>query len=275
MKEFALEVTLHWIAVGAYIVAAVLYAHAVLFAKPRRVTWGLLASAIGLVPHAAAILLRWAVVGHGPYMLKYEVLSSNTWVAVALLTIFLWRRPAWSALALVVMPLAILMLAFGLFTNPAMRDLPPTLRSVWLIFHICFAKLSAASFLLSVGSAVFLLLKLRPRRAAWLERIPAPEALDASTLRFVGFGFIFWTITIIAGSIWANQSWGRYWGWDVIETWSLITWLVYGTYLHARLFFKWRGKAAAWGAIACFAIFILTLLILPFVMPSLHSAYFQ
>lgn len=275
MSGFALEVELHWMGVGLYIVAFALFAHAVLFAHPERTRWGLWAAAAGLIPHGAAIVLRWIASGHGPYMLKYEVLSSNAWIAIAALLLVLWRRRSWSAVALVVLPVSLLMVAVGLFSNPQIRELPPTLRSIWLVFHISFAKLSAAAFLLSLAAAVLVLLKRRATPAPWLERVPAVEALDAFAVRCVGFGFIFWTVTIAAGAIWANQSWGRYWGWDVIETWSLITWLVYGTFLHARRFFRLKPAATAWALVFCFAVFVLTLLILPFLLPSLHSAYFQ
>jgi ABC-type transport system involved in cytochrome c biogenesis permease subunit len=174
----------------------------------------------------------------------------------------------------VVLPLATLMVAAGLFSNPSIRELPPTFRSVWLAFHIGLAKLAAGAFLLSLASAVLLLFDLG-KGSAWRERLPAAEALDGYTVRFVGFGFMFWTCTVAAGAIWAHQSWGRYWGWDPVETWSLVTWLVYGSFLHARLFFRLRPQTTAWAAIAAFAVFILTIMVLPFLMPSLHSAYFQ
>ena len=77
------------------------------------------------------------------------------------------------------------------------------------------------------------------------------------------------------GSIWANQSWGRYWGWDPIESWSLVTWLAYAILLHARLFFKLNARKTAWAVIACFILSVLTVLIFPFIFPSMHSAYFQ
>lgn len=275
MREFAWEVALHWAGVGLYIVASLLFANAVIFEHLKRLRWALAATAAGLVPHGVAIVLRWIASGHGPYMLKYEVLSSNTWIAIAILLVFLARRPAWSALALVVMPVSILMIGFGLFSSPEIRDLPPTLRSIWLVFHVSFAKLSAAAFLLSVASSVVLLLKRRGHRGRWLDRAPDEAALDAYTVRFVGFGFLFWTVTVAAGAIWANQSWGRYWGWDVIETWSLITWLTYGTFLHVRYFFKLKPAPTAWWGIGCMAVFLLTILVLPFLVPSLHSAYFQ
>jgi ABC-type transport system involved in cytochrome c biogenesis permease subunit len=160
----------------------------------------------------------------------------------------------------------------GLFSNAEVRQIPPTLRSVWLVFHITFAKLSAAAFVLSLAAAILQLARARGMRWRWLGRAPGADVLDACTVRFVGFGFLFWTVTIAAGAIWANQSWGRYWGWDLIETWSLISWLTYGIFLHARIFFRLRHVATAWSSVGAFAIFVLTLLILPFLMPSMHSA---
>jgi cytochrome c-type biogenesis protein CcsB len=230
---------------------------------------------VGLLPHTAALVLRYLTVGHGPYMLKYEVLSSNAWIAIVMLLVFVLRRPNWAAVALVALPLAILMMGFGLFTNPEARNLPPSLRSIWLVFHVLFNKLAVGAFLLSVASAIVLLRKLNGASGRWLDRLPGIEAMEAYTVRFIGFGFVFWTTTIGAGAIWANQSWGRYWGWDPIETWALVTWLAYSILLHARLFFKLSARAVAWATLACFVLSVLTVLIFPFLFPSLHSAYFQ
>jgi cytochrome c-type biogenesis protein CcsB len=274
-NRYAVEIALHWAAVGLYILATVAMVFSVVFAKPTGLRWGLGLGALGLLPHGAAIGLRWAAVGHGPYMLRYEVLSSNAWVAIAVLLLVLWRRPDWSALAVVVMPLAILLVALGMFSNPEIRELPPSLRSVWLIFHITFAKISAAAFTISLAAAVLLLLRERPSPPRWMQRLPGTPALDALIVRSAGFGLIFWTVTIAAGAIWGNQSWGRYWGWDPIETWALVSWLVYGSFLHVRLFFKLRPRPTAWLSIASFAMFILALLILPFFITSLHSSYFS
>jgi ABC-type transport system involved in cytochrome c biogenesis permease subunit len=208
-------------------------------------------------------------------MLKYEVLSSNAWIAIVMLLLVVWRRPNWAPVALVALPASILMVGFGLFTSPEARNLPPTLRSMWLVFHVLFNKLAVGAFILSLATAVCLLRKQNGASGKWLDRLPGVDALEAYTVRFIGFGFVFWTTTIGAGAIWANQSWGRYWGWDPIETWSLVTWLAYAVLLHARLFFRVKARATAWGTIACFALSVLTVLIFPFIFPSMHSAYFQ
>ncbi|HJV39957.1 MAG TPA: cytochrome c biogenesis protein CcsA, partial [Geothrix sp.] len=224
MNPFLQETLLHWTAVGVYALAAILFAHALLWDHPARVRWARGLAALGLLPHGAALVIRWIETGHGPYMLKYEVLSSNAWIAILMLLIVLWRRPRWAGLALVVLPASILMVGLGLLTSPEVRNLPPTLRSVWLVFHIFFTKLAVGAFLLAFAAAILLLKKLKGAQSRFLERFPAAEVLDASMIRFVGFGFVFWSTTIIAGAIWAHQSWGRYWGWDPIETWSLVTW---------------------------------------------------
>lgn len=275
MTPFALETGLLWAGVACYIAAFALLVHSAVFTHPARAQWVRWPLAIGLLPHGAAIVLRWIEVGHGPYMMKYEVFASNTWLALAGLLLFLWRRPAWAPMGLVILPLSILGMAIGIFSNPAAKELPPTLRSAWLVFHVTFAKLAAAAFLLSLAAAVLVVLKSRPRPPGWTGRLPEIAVLDANAVRFVGFGFIFWTVTVAAGAIWANESWGRYWGWDAIETWSLIAWLTYGSWLHARRFFRPSPVTSAWLAIGAFTVFVVTLLVLPYLIPSLHSAYMQ
>lgn len=275
MSSFVGETIFHWSAVALYIAGIVGVAYALIFARPGKRGVGLWLAAAGLVPHTAALVWRYVHVGHGPYMMKYEVLSSNAWLAIVLLLLLVWRQPRWTALALVVLPLAVLMLGIGLFSSPEARDLPPTLRSVWLVFHVLFNKLAVGAFLLSFASAIILLRKLAGASSRWLERLPSVEMVEIATLRLVGFGMVFWTTTIAAGSIWANQSWGRYWGWDPIETWSLVTWLSYAILLHVRLFFRLKPRTTAWATIACFILSVLTILIFPFIFPSMHTAYFQ
>ncbi|MEI6789126.1 MAG: cytochrome c biogenesis protein CcsA [bacterium] len=275
MSPFASETMLHWSAVALYIAGVTVLAYAHVFNHPARQGIALRFTLAGLLPHGGALLLRTIHVGHGPYMMKYEVLSSNAWVAVLLLLLSLWRRPERAPIGLIVLPLSILMLGFGLFTSPEARDLPPTLRSAWLVFHVVFNKLAVGAFLLSLGAAVILLQRLKGKRGTFLDKLPDIAGMEALMVRFIGFGMIFWTTTIAAGAIWANQSWGRYWGWDPIETWSLVTWLAYALLLHARRFFRPGPRRLAWATIACFALSLLTILIIPFAFPSLHAAYFQ
>jgi len=275
VDQISLSVILGWVATALYVAATICYGVYLVFDKKRPAIWGRILAGGGLLPHGAAIAVRWLVAGHGPYMAKHEVLLSMSWIAVLLFLVWSSARKSDEMLAVVVLPLCFLMLAVGLFADPAIRRLPPSLRSVWLVIHVLFNKIAAGSMLIAVGAAGLYLHKEKRPASRLAMRLPPLEELDQVSFRFIGFGFIFWTITIAAGAIWANEAWGRYWGWDPIETWSLITWLCFGLYLHGRRFFALAGRAAALVAVGCFALSIVTLFLVPFLPGSLHSEYFQ
>ena len=128
--------------------------------------------------------------------------------------------------------------------------LVPALKSTWLIIHVVAAIISGGVFLLSnVIAGAYLYLDARERgagRPAWATRLPSLEVLDQLSYRLVAFVFPLWTFAVIAGAIWAESAWGRYWGWDPKETWAFITWVAYAAYLHARVTVGWKGRRAAW-----------------------------
>ena len=128
--------------------------------------------------------------------------------------------------------------------------LVPALKSTWLVIHVIAAIISGGVFLLSnVIAGAYLYLDSRERaggRPAWATRLPAIEVLDQLSYRLVAFVFPLWTFSVIAGAIWAESAWGRYWGWDPKETWAFITWVAYAAYLHARVTVGWKGRRAAW-----------------------------
>lgn len=128
--------------------------------------------------------------------------------------------------------------------------LVPALKSTWLVIHVTAAIISGGVFLLAnVIAATYLYLEsleAKGPRPAWALRIPDLETLDQLSYRLVAFVFPLWTFAVIAGAIWAESAWGRYWGWDPKETWAFITWVAYAAYLHARVTVGWRGRRAAW-----------------------------
>jgi cytochrome c-type biogenesis protein CcsB len=128
--------------------------------------------------------------------------------------------------------------------------LVPALKSTWLVIHVSTAIISGGVFLLAnVISAAYLYLdnmESKGERKPWAERLPALDVLDQLSYRLVAFVFPLWTFSVIAGAIWAESAWGRYWGWDPKETWAFITWVAYAAYLHARVTVGWRGRRAAW-----------------------------
>lgn len=131
--------------------------------------------------------------------------------------------------------------------------LVPALKSPWLLIHVLAAIISGGIFLLanSIAAAYLVLEKIERRkdgkgRGPWASRLPSLDSLDQLTYRLIALVFPIWTFSIIAGAIWAEAAWGRYWGWDPKETWAFITWVAYAAYLHARVTAGWKGKKAAW-----------------------------
>jgi cytochrome c-type biogenesis protein CcsB len=128
--------------------------------------------------------------------------------------------------------------------------LVPALKSAWLVIHVSTAIISGGIFLLSniiAGAFLFLdSMEKKGERAPWAKRLPSLDVLDQLSYRLVAFVFPLWTFSVIAGAIWAESAWGRYWGWDPKETWAFITWVAYAAYLHARVTIGWRGRRAAW-----------------------------
>jgi cytochrome c-type biogenesis protein CcsB len=268
------EVIFHWVAVSFYVISTVFFVYCLSFQKEESLRVGIWLALIGLVPHSAAIGVRWYAVGHGPYLHRMEGFSSLVWVALVMFLLLSFRAPRLRGIGFVVLPCCLLLMTLGLFSEPGIEDLPATFRSVWLIIHIACTKLAAGAILIALGTAIFYLLKKRKEDGAFYKRLPSLEALDDYSYQFAGFGFVFWAVMIASGALWAHESWGRYWGWDPIETWSLITWVLFGLYLHLRRFFGWRGKKAAWFMVVCFVFSILTLFVVPFVMKTAHSEYF-
>jgi cytochrome c-type biogenesis protein CcsB len=145
------------------------------------------------------------------------------------------------------------LLTLGTAVTLLYRDsapLVPALNSPWLVIHVITAIISGGVFLLSnVVAGAFLYLDAMERRGGrkpWAKRLPELGTLDQLSYRLVAFVFPLWTFSVIAGAIWAESAWGRYWGWDPKETWAFITWVAYAAYLHARVTVGWRGRRAAW-----------------------------
>ena len=155
----------------------------------------------------------------------------------------------WLGLPISVLVLLILGTAITLLYRPS-APLVPALRSTWLVVHVSAAIISGGVFLLSntvAGTYLWLdRMERKGERKSWAKRLPTLETLDQLSYRVVAFVFPLWTFAIIAGAIWAEAAWGRYWGWDPKETWAFITWILYAAYLHARVTAGWKGRKAAW-----------------------------
>ncbi len=263
-------------AVSLYVLAAVLMVVGFVFKSGRVSAIGLWVVLVGLGAHAVGIGGRWVRVGHWPYLGFYEVVSSYAFVSVALFLLLAWRRPGSRFLGIVLIPTAFLALGMAMLAPNSDLPITPTLASWWLNIHVSFAKLSYGSFIVSFGLAVAYLMRTSEKRQL-SERMESssltPEMLDDLTFKFIAAGFIFLACMIVSGAIWANESWGRYWSWDPIETWSLIWWLAYGVVIHLRLTMGWRGKRFAKAAIAIIPLMLFAAVGVVIVFQSVHGAY--
>jgi len=228
-----------------------------------------------LLLNTATIAVRWQNVGHGPYISRYEVLLSNTWVATALYLFFSRVWPVVTIVGGAVMPIILLGLGAVYLSPSEIVYLSPSQRSAWLIVHIAFAKLTSGALLVATGLSIAYLLKQRPAygRCSWQDRLPAPEKCDDLSYKMTACAFVFSSIMIISGSIWGNQLWGRYWGWDPLETWSLVVWLVYGLYLHLRITYRFKGEMSAYFIIGAFLFTLVSFFVLPYILDTIHNAY--
>ncbi len=188
-----------------------------------------------------------------------------------------WRTKNRSLGAFVV-PVAFLCMAFASLSpgiNSRIQPLIPALQSNWLTSHVLTCFLGYAAFTVAFALGLMVLLKARDGNPGegvprFLRLIPDMDSLDELIYQSTVLGFVFLTIGIMTGSVWAHYAWGSYWSWDPKETWSLITWLVYAIMLHSRYVRGWRGKRMAVMAIIGFISVLITYLGVNY-LPGLHS----
>lgn len=230
---------------------------------------------LGWVMHTAGVVLRGLAQGFVPWANMYEfALISSAIIVGAFIVIQLWHDLRFLGVYITGFTLVTLGVATVNLYVPV-KPLPPVLDSYWLIIHVFVASLGTALFALSAGLAIVQLLQARreagKKSIAFLKTLPDVEKLENLTYLTAVIGFVFWTFTLIAGSIWAERSWGRYWGWDTKEVWTLIIWIIYAGYIHARATRGWRGTRSAWLAIIGFAAVLFNYGIVNVFIPGLHS----
>jgi cytochrome c-type biogenesis protein CcsB len=222
---------------------------------------------LGLALHVVGTLLRGLAAGRVPWANMYEFTLVGSLAAVATFLVICRRRDL-RFLGTIVLGLTVLALGLGLaaFYVPA-EPVEPALQSYWLVIHVSIATASTGLFAVSFAASALQLLKdsrdggtsgpvaavLAGRRWRMLDALPTTRELEALSFRITAVGFVLWTFTLIAGAIWAEHAWGRYWGWDPKEVWTFVVWVVYAAYLHARTTRGWSGRRAAWFVIIGFA----------------------
>jgi cytochrome c-type biogenesis protein CcsB len=221
------------------------------FSRTERI--GRLASAfmlLGFLLLTAGVIFRGVSASRVPWGNMYEFSITGAFAfSGAYLFALKKYKLRWLGLPVSLAVLLTLGTAITLLYRPS-APLVPALKSTWLIIHVSAAIISGGVFLLAncVAAAYLILDRYEQKgvRPVWAQRLPSLEVLDNLSYRLVALVFPLWTFAVIAGAIWAESAWGRYWGWDPKETWAFITWVAYAAYLHARVTVGWRGRKAAW-----------------------------
>ena len=234
---------------------------------------------LGMALLLACIVLRGLATLRPPWGNMYEFINLTCMCGLVAAAVVLRRaqyRPLW---VFVLVPVLILLAVSGrwLYTNAA--PVMPALQSYWLPIHVSVVSLGSGVFLVAgVASMLFLLKTSRLGEpdadgavARILRRLPDAQTLDRIAYRTTIFAFPVFGFGVIFGAIWAEEAWGRYWGWDPKETVSFIAWVVYAAYLHARSTAGWRDKKAAWINVVGFVAMVFNLFFINLVTVGLHS----
>lgn len=270
MKLVAIELGTFWSALVAYSLATAIAMWALVFRRrPERTLLALMS--VGLLLHTVAIGARWMRVGHLPVGNMFEMLSANVWGLMAAVVVGYALLPRVRAFAAVVLPVVMMVLGWMLLPPMEVTSLPPTYDTVWLYIHIAFIKLFLGAALIALGIAGIILLRGSGVAGDRFSTLPADAALDDTAYRCMALALIFDTLGVVSGAIWAQDAWGRYWSWDPLEVWSLVTWLCIGLTLHLRASFHTRPRTNSILIVVTFVVAFFTFFGIPFVSRALHK----
>lgn len=244
---------------GAYFLAMVFYLVSLFFKNrifPRAARFFIACVIFGL---SIYIGTRWQIALRPPLSNMFESLVVFGW-AIAILLIFIDLKYKIKAVNALTVLLGLLALGYASLLDKEIVPLLPALRSNWLTLHVLTCFIGYAALTVAFVSSIIILCKKEEN-----------ANLDNLSHKLIAFGFLFLTLGVISGSVWANSAWGTYWSWDPKETWSLITWVIYAIYLHARLRKGWKGKKAAWLSVIGFLAMLFTYFGVNYLLAGLHS----
>ena len=236
------------------------------------------------VLHVVGAVLRGFADGHVPWSNMFEFsLVSSAIIVGAFIGAQFWQNLRF--LGAYITGFGLLVLGVGTVNFYVdVKPLPPALQSYWLVIHVFVATFATAVFAIGAGLSLLQLLQERREAAmvgvtdaskrtgfAFLQTFPTAERLENLAYRSIVVGFVFWTFTLIAGSIWAERAWGNYWTWDTKEVWTFIIWVIFAGYVHARATRGWRGSRSSWLAIIGFSAVLFNFTIVNLFFKGLHT----
>jgi cytochrome c-type biogenesis protein CcsB len=251
-----------------------------LVAAPRRasrferIAFGL--TILAWILHLGGVVLRGVAAQRVPWanMFEFSITASAIIVGVFLL-VQLWQKLGF--LGAYITGFGLIVLGVGTVNFYVdVIPLPPALQSYWLVLHVFVAILGTSFFAIGGGLSIVQLAQTRREagrfaNVRFMSTLPDAQKLENLSYRVIVVGFVFWTFTLIAGAIWAEHAWGRYWGWDTKEVWTFIIWTIFAGYIHARATRGWRGSRSAWLAIIGFVAVMFNFTIVNLFFKGLHA----
>lgn len=247
---------------------------------------------VGIALLFAGIVLRGFAAGRWPTGNMYEFTLVGVLVATTVLAI-VQRRRIIAFLSVVVIGMAVVALVVALnFLYIKAEAVQPALQSYWIVIHVGVAISATGVFTVAFGTSVLQVLKsyreegvlagasanpnafkrsVSGRSFSWLDQVPGGRELEAMSFRLNSVGFVLWTFTLIAGAVWAEHAWGRYWGWDPKEVGTFVAWVVYAAYLHARTTRGWSGRRASYFVFVGYFVVLMNFTVINIVVPGKHS----
>ena len=264
---------LFWLTTIVYALSVGLFTVALVFRKPRTLDHAVLLAWAGFLLHTVVIVARWAQTGHPPFVSYFEAMSASAWFGMLGYLVLQQWKPFLRPTGVGLMPFIVLLMGWAGTHPVGGGSLPVGLQSFWLFVHAGFATAAAGCFIFAAGVAA---MRLNQQRTNGLSNpaldIAPGDRYDEFNFRLILSGFVFWGIMIVSGAIWADAAWGRYWAWDPIELWSLISWLVYVIYLHIyTVWRKLRGVFLAWYSIIGALFVAFSLWGIRFLYDTIHS----
>lgn len=243
---------------------------------------GVAMTVLAWILHLSATVLRGLAAGRVPWANMYEfALTGTLIITTVFLIVIVISKHDLRFLGTFITGLVLVLLgvaALNFYVSPV--PLPPALQSVWLVIHVFVASASVGLFALGFALSVVQLMQARREsitatakaaKLTFLATLPDSVTLENLAYRINIIGFIMWTFTLMAGSVWAEKAWGRYWGWDTKEVWTFIIWVVYAGYIHARATRGWRGSRSAWLAIIGFSTVLFNFTVVNLFFKGLHA----
>lgn len=245
-----------------------------------RIDWASLAvllNVLGWGAHLGVLVTRGLAANRWPWGNMYEFLTAIAFAAVTAFVVVMFRYKARFLGAFVMAAAVIALGVANIWLYDSVGPVSPALNSYWIAIHVTAAIIATGSFTVAGAATILYLVRDRAESRGGvaaggvLSRMPSADTLDRLSMRVTMFAFPIWTAAIIMGAIWADQAWGRYWGWDPKEIWSFITWIIYAAYLHARATAGWKGRKAAILSLIAFAALLFNFFGVNYMFSGLHS----